>query len=154
MPSKSKLLDNNYFKIVHASNRESINISRTLLAILILGLISVYLNPLEPFFNKVLGIPSVNGCPLLTFAGIPCPLCGMGRVFSCMTDFYITRSFYYNPLGLVFYLLFGFVFCIILGLSLNKRKLILKKPAQKLWYIPVLFLLVMWILNIIYGHHH
>src|SRR4030095_3631147 len=115
---------------------------------------SVYINPLEPFFNNVLGIPSVNGCPLLTFAGVPCPMCGMGRVFSCITDFHIAESFYYNPLGLVFYLILLSVFCILSVLSIRKKKLILKKPAQKLWYMPALFLVIMWILNILYGHHH
>jgi hypothetical protein len=145
---------NKYFAVERISYMDSRRTTIILLTILAVGLLSVYLNPFEPFFNDVLGIQSVNGCPLLTFAGIPCPMCGMGRVFSCMTDFYIARSFYYNPLGLVFYLIFGFVFCVILGLSLNKRKLILKKPAQKLWYIPVLFVVLMWILNILYGHHH
>lgn len=145
---------NKYFSVEPASGSQSRNTLLTLLVIFIVGLLAVYINPTELFINDVLGIPSVNGCPLLTFANIPCPMCGMGRVFSCITDLYVAKSFYYNPLGLVFYLIIGFIFCVVLVLSLRKKRLILKKPAQSLWYIPVLFLLVMWILNILYGHHH
>jgi hypothetical protein len=155
MPSKSNPQSGNkYLAVERVSNRDSRKTITILLVILALGLLNVYLNPLQPFFNDVMGVESVNGCPLLTFAGIPCPMCGMGRVFSCMTDMNLERTFYYNPLGLVFYILIGFVFCLLLGISMNKYRLILKKPAQKLWYIPVLFLIVMWILNILYGHHH
>jgi hypothetical protein len=153
--SKNNLLkDNRYYSIRPASSKESRNTLLILLLIILLGLFNVYFNPLQPFFNNVLGVQSVNGCPLLTFTGLPCPMCGMGRVFSCMTDFYISQSFYYNPLGLLFYILLGFIVGTLFILSLTKRKVILKKSAQKLWYIPVLFIVIMWILNIIYGHHH
>lgn len=146
--------ENKYYSIVPALPGQSRNTLLVLAGMLAIGLLFVYLNPFEPFFNDVLGIESVNGCPLLTFTGIPCPMCGMGRVFSCMTDFYIARSFYYNPLGLIFYLISGFIFLMVFGLSIQKKRILIKKPAQKLWYIPVLFLLLMWILNIFYGHHH
>lgn len=57
-------------------------------------------------------------------------------------------------MGLLFYIIFGFVFFTIFILAVLKKKIVLKKPALKLWYIPVLFLVLMWILNILYGHHH
>lgn len=153
--SSSKLFTGNkYYSVVPASSSQSRNTLLILAGILAAGLLFVYLNPFEPFFNDVLGIESVNGCPLLTFTGIPCPMCGMGRVFSCLTDFYILKSFYYNPLGIIFYFISGLVFAVIFALSIKKKRLLLKKPAQKLWYIPVLFILIMWVLNILLGHHH
>lgn len=153
--SSSKLFtENKYYSVVPATSSQSRNTLLVLAGILASGLLFVYLNPFEPFFNDVLGIESVNGCPLFTFTGVPCPMCGMGRVFSCLTDFYIAESFYYNPLGLIFYIILALVLTVIFALSIRKKRLLLKKPAQKLWYIPVMFVLIMWILNILFGHHH
>lgn len=148
------LSSNKYFSIEPASEKERKTTLWVIIGIIFLGLLNIYLAPLQYLFNDVLKISSVNGCPLLTFTGIPCPFCGMGRSFSCLTDLYITRSFYYNPMGPVFYLIFGFVFGAVLILSLKRKKIILEKPARKLWYIPLLFLIIMWVLNILYGHHH
>jgi hypothetical protein len=57
-------------------------------------------------------------------------------------------------MGLVFYIVLGITFSIILVLSLFKKKIVIKKRARKLWYIPLVFILLMWVLNILYGHHH
>lgn len=119
-----------------------------------IGLVNVYFNPLEYFFTELFGIPSVNGCPLFTFTGVPCPMCGLGRVFSCITDLHFMESLYYNPLGLVFYIILALVLGLLTILNVLGKKITLKKPAMKLWYIPVLFVLIMWLLNIFYGHHH
>ena len=150
---------NKYFSISQATPQQSRKTIYILLLLMVLGLINVYFAPLKSFLNDVAGVESVNGCPLLTFTGVPCPFCGTGRVFSCITDLpkgwhYLTLSFYYNPLGLIFYIIFGFFFFTVLFLAILKKKIVLKKPALKLWYIPVLFLVLMWILNILYGHHH
>ena len=145
---------NKYYSIEAASAKESRNTLLILAGIIAFGLINIYFAPVKYLFINILNIQSINGCPLLTFAGIPCPFCGMGRVFSCLTDLYIARSFYYNPMGLVFYIALGFTFSIILVLSLIKKKIVLKKPAERFWYIPVLFIVLMWILNILYGHQH
>jgi len=149
-----KLFDNKYFSITTTTPQQSRKTIYILLLLMALGLVNVYFAPLKSFLNEVSGVESVNGCPLLTFTGIPCPFCGTGRVFSCITDLHFAESFYYNPLGLIFYIIFGFFFFTVFFLALVKKKITLKKPALKLWYIPVLFLVLMWILNILYGHHH
>lgn len=151
--------NNKYFSISQTTPLQSRKTIYILLLIMVLGLINVYFAPLKSFLNEVAGVESVNGCPLFTFTGVPCPFCGTGRVFSCITDLpkgwhYLTLSFYYNPLGLIFYIIFGFFFFTVLFLAMQKKKIVLNKPALKLWYIPVLFLVLMWILNILYGHHH
>jgi hypothetical protein len=147
------LPSNKFFTIEESSPGQRKKTLRILLFIAVFSITNVYLNPLKHFFN-IINIPSVNGCPLLTFAGIACPFCGMGRVFSCLTDLYIARSFYYNPLGLVFYIASGLAFGAILILSILKKRIVLTKSAAKLWFIPLLFIAVMWILNILFGHHH
>src|SRR4030095_6115249 len=143
-----------FFSITPASQKESRNTILILLAILFIGLTEVYFAPLKYFFNNIIGIESVNGCPLLTLAGVPCPLCGTGRILKGLAHFNISQAFYYNPLGIFFLIVSGITFIILFILSLTKRKLVLGKTAQKLWYIPALFIILMWILNILYGHHH
>lgn len=144
---------NKYFSVENASAKEKRIILFTLLLTALLGVISVYFSPTEKLFN-LLHIPTINGCPLLTLTNIPCPFCGMGRSFSCLTDFKIERSFYYNPMGLIFYLVSGTIFGIIFILAIFNKKIVFKSAARKLWYLPVLFIIVMWVLNILYGHHH
>ncbi|MEO8514715.1 MAG: DUF2752 domain-containing protein [Ignavibacteria bacterium] len=151
--------DNKYFSIIQNTPKQSRKTIYVMLLLLVLSLVNVYFAPLKVFLNDVAGIESVNGCPLLTFTGIPCPFCGTGRVFSTITDIpkrshYIAMSFYYNPLGLPFFIIFGFFYFTFITLAFMRRKVFLKKPAYRLWYIPVIFFLLMWVLNILYGHHH
>lgn len=148
------LSDNKYYSITPASPIERRNTLFLIIALLLLGLLNIYFAPIKYFLNDVAGINSPNGCPLLTFTGIPCPFCGTGRVFSCITDLYLLKSLYYNPMGLLFFIILGFAFSILLFVNFKKKKLVLKKPATRLWYIPVLFLLLMWLLNILFGHHY
>jgi len=147
------LSENKYYLLQSITARQRIFNLSLILLIVVIGLVNVYFNPLEYFFTEVFGIPSVNGCPLFTFTGVPCPMCGLGRVFSCITDLYFMESLYYNPLGLVFYIILALVLGILTILNVFGKKITLKKPAMKLWYIPVLFVLVMWLLNIFYGNH-
>lgn len=154
MPSSNK-----FYSIETSSPQQSKKTILLLVVLLLFGLLNIYFAPLKTFLNDVVGVQSVNGCPLLTFTGVPCPFCGTGRVFSCITDIpkglqYLTQSFYYNPLGLLFYIIFGFFYITVLLLAFMKKKIVLKKSAIRLWYIPVIFLLLMWVLNILYGHHH
>jgi len=150
---KIQMAENKYFSIREASPAESRKIMLTITGITAIGLLSVYTNPTVYFFY-LFNIPTVNGCPLLTFTGIPCPFCGMGRVFSCITDFYIAKSFYYNPLGLFFYVVTGAFLGYILILAVRKKKIVFKPAGYKLVWIPVGFIILMWVLNILYGHHH
>jgi len=147
------MLPNKYFSVESAAPKEKRNIILSLFLIAAVGITGIYFSPTEKIF-KVLNIPTINGCPLLTLTNVPCPFCGMGRSFSSLTDFKIARSFYYNPMGFIFYLITGSLFVIVLVLSIFNRKIVLKKQAKELWYLPVLFILLMWVLNILYGHHH
>ena len=142
-----------YFLVQQCSKKEARIIQFTIIFFIVFSLLNIYFNPYK-FIFELFNVHTVNGCPLLTFTGVPCPMCGMGRVFSCLTDFYIARSFYYNPLGLLFYLIMGFAVGAVLILSSKNKKIIITKAGFKLWYLPVLFLIIMWLMNILYGHHH
>jgi len=148
-----KLPNNKFFSVQPASPDESKKIIFILTGIITLGLLTVYYSPFE-FIFTLLGYDDNNGCPMLIFTGIPCPFCGMGRVFSCITDLYIARSFTYNPLGLLFYIMLAAYFTINLYLAFRKKKLVYTARGNKLIWFPVIFIILMWILNIFFGHHH
>lgn len=137
-----------------ASEAESRNTLILIIGLILLGLLNIYFAPIKLFLNDVLGVESINGCPLLTFTGVPCPFCGTGRVFDSVLNMHILGSFYYNPLGLIFYITLGSVFALSIVLALMKKKVVLTSSGYRLWFIPVGFLVIMWILNILFGHHH
>ena len=143
---------NKFFKVQPCSKKEARYIQFVILFFIIFSLLNIYFNPYKYIF-ELFHVHSANGCPLLTFTGVPCPMCGMGRVFSCLTDFHISQSFYYNPLGLLFYLILGVITVTVFILSFKNKKIRFTKAGMKLWYIPVTFLIIIWILNILYGHH-
>jgi Protein of unknown function (DUF2752) len=147
-------LQKKYFQILPASETESRNTLILIIGLILLGLVNIYFAPIKLFLNDVLGVESINGCPLLTFTGVPCPFCGTGRVFDSVLGMNILGSFYYNPLGLVFYMILGLVFSLGIVLAIMKKKFVLTESGYRLWFIPVGFLVIMWILNILFGHHH
>ena len=146
------LRHNRFYSVVPATAKESKKTALITLVIVGIGLMAVYFSPTEFIFG-LLGVQTVNGCPLYTLAGVPCPLCGMGRVLSSISDFHFAKTFYYNPMGLIFLVFFSIILFVILVLSLLKKKIALTNLFVSLWYIPVLFVLLMWLLNILYGHH-
>jgi hypothetical protein len=141
------------FSVREISPAESNRIILLLLILLVFSLLNIYFNPMKLIFRDILSVETINGCPLLTFAGIACPSCGLGRSFSCLTDLDLRGSIYRNPLSPVFFLISGFIYLVIFILALFRKKAVLSENLRRYWYIPVIFILVMWILNIFYGHH-
>ncbi len=147
MPSSNK-----YFSVESCTPKESWRIRITVLLIILLSFLQTFFNPYELLFDHY-GIQSSNGCPLLTLTGVPCPMCGMGRSLESIVHLHIGESFYYNPSGLFFFLFSGLAIMYVLILSLQNKTIKLNKSARKLWYIPLVLLIVIWALNILYGHH-
>lgn len=143
-----------YFSITNISNGERIKIILILIVILAFILISVYFNPLKFIMNDVIGVKSPNGCPMLTFTNIPCPTCGMGRAFSCLIDGNIRGSIYRNPLFILFISVFILIYALIFTLALMKRKIVILEKSSRMWFIPFIFILIIWITNIMFGNHH
>lgn len=141
-----------YFALESCDKKNLRKIQLFVLGLIVFSLGVVYLSP-NVFLFSLLGIETENACPLLTFTRIPCPMCGMGRSFSCLTDFHFAQSFYYNPSGLFLYLLSGVIFSSVLFFSLMKKRIVLTSEAKRLWYLPIVLIVIVWVLNIVWGHH-
>jgi len=146
------LINNKYFLIQSIQPKEAWRILFTIAGIFSIGLIFTVFSPLE-FVFSILGKKSVNGCPLLTLTSVPCPFCGMGSIFKEALKLNFNNIFYHNPLGIIFYILFAITSGCIIYLALRKRKIVFTSPGYKLVWIPAGFIILMWILNILYGHH-
>ena len=141
-----------YFTIEKCPPRFSKRVQLTIIGFYTVTAMLILYSPFEVLF-KYFGFANSNGCPLYTLAGVPCPACGMGHSLSAVLSGDTAHWFYYNPSAPVLYLLgfgtVGFVFV----LSIFNYKV---KPAPalyKLWYIAVILLIVVWALNILFGHH-
>lgn len=144
--------NNKFFSIESCARKESWRIRITILLLLVFSFLQTYFNPYQLLFDYY-GIQSSNGCPLLTLTGVPCPMCGMGRSLESIIHFHIGESFYYNPSGLFFLLFTGLAIAFVFVLSLQNKTIKFTKSARALWYIPLILLITIWLLNITLGHH-
>ena len=145
------MLSNKYFTIESCSPSTSRKIQLWLIgaSVLVIGLI-IY-SPTEYLF-KHFGYVDSNGCILLTLAGVRCPACGMGHSLSSIVKFDTAHWFYYNPSALFIYIITFFILAYIFILSLFNKSVKLTPKLLKLWYIPVTLLVIVWVLNVMYGH--
>jgi hypothetical protein len=112
-----------------------------------------FYTPIEYLFHY-LGFEQTNGCILLTLAGFPCPMCGMGRSFPALLELDFNGMIYYNPSSVVFYAAAILLFVTVFVSSIAGYKVIIRTSLFRLWYLAVITLAAVWILNIIYGHHN
>ncbi len=108
------------------------------------------LNILNYFFPGLFREDS--SCILLNLTGLPCPFCGMSRAFSEFLKLNFLKSIYYNPASVIFFTFSG-MFCLaIFVLSFYNYKFSVSFNRKTLFaFIAVI--LVIWLLNIFYGHH-
>jgi len=144
--------NNKYFHIADCSKATRKKIQFRIFALLVFLLLIIYLKP-AVFVMDSLGIANRNGCPMLTFTGAPCPFCGLGRSFSCLTDFNLAGAFGYNPSGPVIYILGGLVIIYLLILSFKNKTVVLTELTKRLWVVPIVLLVIMWVLNVVFGGH-
>ncbi len=123
-----------------------------IIGIAVISIVLITYSPIEYLF-KYLGYKDSNGCPLLTFTGVPCPMCGMGRSFWGLITLNRHEVFYYNPSGAVVFPIAGIIIIAIFIMSLFNYRVKLNHALLKLWYVPVLLLIAVWVLNITLGHH-
>jgi hypothetical protein len=142
----------NYITLEKCETKESLRIILWLLVISALGFMLVAYSPVEMLFSYF-GYQDTNGCTLYTFLGFPCPTCGMGRSIKAMLGLDFSEMFYYNPSAVFIYLLTFLAIVSVFILAVFKYKIKLTSKLLKLWYIPVLLLIIIWALNILFGHH-
>ena len=108
-------------------------------------------SPFTLFFHK-LGFGYSNGCPFYTFSGIPCPACGLGRGFYAILSFNFDKWFYYNPSAPFLVIPSMMIFFFIFIISFFRLKIRLHPKIYQLWYLAVIAIAIVWLLNILFGH--
>ncbi len=134
------------------SPREAARVRVIMTGFLLLIVITVIVTPsdiIAAFFPSLFRFES--SCIMLNIAGIPCPFCGMSRAFRELTALNIPGSIYYNPVGIPFFIISGAVIAWIYLLSFMNRKLKLINGRKTLLILSGV-LLIMWFINILYGH--
>lgn len=141
-----------FLTLEKVSLKEARNIRWILLGFFCFGLISVVFYPLD--LLKLI-FPSVfrneSACIMLNVFGIPCPFCGMSHAFFEFINLNFVKSVYYNPSSVIFFSFLGIFSLSIFILSLYNYKLSLKFNRKTL-LASILVLLIIWILNIFFGH--
>ena len=142
-----------FLTIEKISLKEARNIRWILLGFFCFGLITVIFYPLD--LLKLI-FPSVfryeSACIMLNVFGIPCPFCGMSHAFYEFINLNFVKSVYYNPSSVIFFSFLGIFSLSIFVLSLFKYKLSFNFNSKTL-LASILILMVIWILNIFWGHH-
>lgn len=142
-----------FLTLEKVSLKEARNIRWILLGFFCFGLITVIFYPLD--LLKLI-FPSVfrneSACIMLNVFGIPCPFCGMSHAFYEFINLNFIKSVYYNPSSVIFFSFLGIFSLSIFVLSLFKYKLSFNFNSKTL-LASILVLLVIWILNIFFGHH-
>ncbi len=150
--AKRKMPLSDYIKIEKCTTKESLRIILWLAGICIIGFVLIVYSPTEMLL-KHFGYEDSNGCTLYTFFGIPCPACGMGRSLSGILHMEPHEMFYYNPSAVFIYILVFLITGSVFLLAIFRYKVKLMQKLLKLWYLPVLLLVIVWVLNVLYGHH-
>ncbi|RPI16561.1 MAG: DUF2752 domain-containing protein [Ignavibacteriae bacterium] len=146
------MLSNRYFEIVKCTSAHAWKIRLLIIgSVIVLTFIILY-SPLKPIF-QYLGFAGSNGCLLYTFTGIPCPTCGMGRGFASIIHLDTAHLFYHNPSSVFLYIPSFLIISTVFVISLFKYEVKLKQSAYGLWKLFILLVSVIWIINILFGHH-
>lgn len=77
----------------------------------------------------------------------------MGRTLKDFVVLDFSNIFYYNPTAIFIFIFALLIILFIIVLAIFNYKLSLTNKLLKMWYIPVLILILIWVLNILYGHH-
>ena len=138
------------------SSQKAWKIRFIVLGIILFGFVVMTITPLEIIQNFFEGNNLLerqeSTCIMLNIAGIPCPLCGMTRSYAEFREYDITGGMYFNPLSIVVFPIIALVLSVIFLASLLNYKI--KILNNKLFWGSVFSLiLVVWVANIIWGHH-
>lgn len=141
-----------YIRIEKCSRKDALRILFWLFIMSAIAFLLIAFSPVEMLFSYF-GYYDTNGCTLYTFFGVPCPACGMGRSLKDFAVGDFSNMLYYNPSSIFIFIIAVLVIVFIFILALFNYKLSLTNKLLKLWYIPVLLLIIVWVLNVLYGHH-
>jgi len=143
------------FSLQKITPKESWKIRGIILGIVAMGLVSVYASPYELFFyflDSDFAKRNESYCIFINVTGLPCPFCGLSRSFQGLINLNIEDCLYYNPSSIFLFLLGGLVLSAVFVLSLFNYKISVSN-TNKLWFVLLIIFIVVWIINIIFGHH-
>jgi hypothetical protein len=143
---------NKYFSIIKCTSRTAWKIRLSVLG-LIAFLYVMIVHSLFKLFFQYLGYEKTNGCPFYTITGLPCPTCGMGRGLSAIIHVKSPYIFYYNPSSVFVYIVIAVILLAVLILSFFNYKIKPERRLYMLWPLFVAVVLIIWLLNIFFGHH-
>ncbi|MBL7129288.1 MAG: DUF2752 domain-containing protein [Ignavibacteria bacterium] len=143
------------FSLQKITSKESWKIRGIIFGIVAMGLVTVYVSPYQLFFyflDSDFAKSNQSYCLFINITGLPCPFCGLSRSFRGLVNLNFEDCLYYNPSSIFLFLFGGLVIISVFILSLFNYKISVSK-VNKLWFVLLMFLIVEWIINIIFGHH-
>lgn len=143
------------FRIVDITYSEAWKIRLIILGILVYGLLNIII-PFPDIQRMLFSWTGIYGdyessCLMLNIFGIPCAFCGMSRSLLGFFIPDIDRIFYFNPTAIIFYPILGITTATIIILSFKNKKLVPVNQKMFNWVMISLFIII-WIMNILYGH--
>lgn len=142
----------NFLTLKKISSGEAWKIRGLLFGFILFGFLSTKYYPLDLLRNHYPGIFRYDSsCIMLNVSGIPCPFCGMSHAFSEFVRLNFSKSLYYNPSSVIFFSFLGIICLSIFVLSLFNYKVTVTFN-KRTFLILMLVILVIWILNICFGH--
>jgi hypothetical protein len=141
----------NFFSVEKCDRKTSFKIQISLLLLFIICYLLIVYSPFVYFF-KLLGYENSNGCPLYTLTGIPCPTCGLGRTLYEIVHLHLDKLFYFNPSAPFIYIVLLVILLSILILSFFNYRIKIKPLTFNLWFVAVFLIIIVWVLNLLFGH--
>jgi hypothetical protein len=139
-------------KIESTTPEESDRIRFVLFAFIAVALMSAFFTPSDlvaALFPQWFRYES--SCIMLNVANIPCPFCGMSRAWKELTRLNFSRSVYFNPSAIPFFVATMTLMSSVFVLSMYNKKIAVS-DKQRTILVLISVLLLIWILNILYGH--
>jgi len=134
------------------SKIESRRIRYLLISIAAVSLIFVFYHPLNLINHFFPGLMrSESSCIMLNLTGLRCPFCGMSRSFKELLKLNFAGSFYYNPVSIFVIAFIGSLFFVLFVLSFYDIKIKFNFDKKTLIIFSVVMVIV-WILNLMFGH--
>lgn len=145
-----------FIKIKKISSKDAWKLRWIVLGFIVLAILSLKFSPLEILHNAYpqffLFKDKETSCVMLNLFNIPCPFCGMSRAFYEIMNLNFSDSIYYNPFSVIFFTFLAILTLSIFTLSLFNYKILINFNRKTLFF-SVMILLIMWTLNIFFGHH-
>jgi hypothetical protein len=92
-------------------------------------------------------------CPFLTVTGFPCPFCGLTRSLLSLLAGEFAQAFWYHPIGPIVWGGMALFVSSSFVLLVFRRRAELRIPGDLRAASVVTGVLLVWIMNILLGHH-